>query len=122
MLQREKPILYRFFRWMLIIASGVIIILVIAFVMRFVLNTPFYRMFDDVPVLTIITMALMIPIIICLMIAWLHAIGGGIASLVFVIGYTVIESIQNGMYTATAINYIMVAISILFIIQGIIKK
>ena len=106
----------------MIAASLVVILLVVVFAAKFLLETPFYRMFDGITFLDISKMLMVVFAIICYIVAWFHAVGAGIVSFLPIATYTAIESIQIGAYTATAINYIMLGLSILFIAQGLIKK
>ena len=119
---REKPFLYKLFTALLRIASGMLILLVIFFTVRFLMETPFYRMFDGISVAQIIMMALVLVAVICFFIAWKNSFAGGIAVLFPVIGYTLIDSIEKGVYSAGAFNYIIIGMALLFIVQGIIKK
>jgi hypothetical protein len=86
------------------------------------METPFYRMFDGISVGQIIMMALVLVAVICFFIAWKNAFAGGIAVLFPVLGYTLIDSIEKGGYSAGAFNYIIFGMALLFIIQGIVKK
>jgi small-conductance mechanosensitive channel len=119
---REKPFLYKLFTALLRITSGMVILLVIFFAVRFLMETPFYRMFDGISVAQIVMMALVLVAVICFFVAWRNAFAGGIATIFPVIGYTLIDSIEQGVFSAGAINYIMFSISLLFIIQGLVKK
>ena len=119
---RDKPFYYKFFSAVLRIASGMLILLVIFFAVRFLMETPMYRMFDGISTGQIIMMALVLVAVVCLFIAWKNALSGGIATLFPIIAYTLIESLENGAYTAGAMNYIMLGMAILFIGQGLLKK
>jgi hypothetical protein len=119
---RDKPFYYKFFCSVLRIASGIVILLVIFFASRFLMETPMYRMFDGISVAQIIMMALALVAVICFFIAWKNAFSGGIAAMFPIIAYTLIDSIEKGAYSAQAINYIMMSLAVLFILQGILKK
>ena len=119
---RDKPFYYKFFCAVLRIASGVVILLVIYFAARFLLEIPMYRMFDGISLAQIIMMALILVAVVCFFIAWKNAFSGGIATLFPIIAYTFIESFENGAYTAQAMNYIMLALALLFVVQGALKK
>ena len=121
-MRQDKPFLYKLFRAMLITASAVVILIVAIFAAKFLLETPMYRMFDGISISDIVLMLMILSVIICYVIAWFHAIGAGIASLIPIVAYTVIESMAMGVYTASVINYIMLGLGLLFIIQGLIKK
>ena len=98
----DKPIMYKIFRLVLIVASSIVILLVALFAAKFLLETPMYRMFDGISILDLINMIMVLFAIICYVVAWFHAIGAGIVSIIPIIAYTVIESIQMGVYTASA--------------------
>ena len=119
---REKPFYYKFLSAMLRLVSGMIILLVIFFAVRFLMEIPFYRMFDGISIAQIILMALVLITVICFLVAWKNAFAGGIATVFPIIAYTLIESLENKAYTAGAINYIMLGIAAMFIIQGVLKK
>lgn len=119
---REKPFYYKLLSTMLRIASGMFILLALFFAIKFLVEIPLYRMFDGISTGQILMMVLVIIAVICFFVAWKNAFAGGIATLFPIVAYTVIESLENKVYTAGAINYIMLGIAIMFIIQGIIKK
>jgi Sec-independent protein secretion pathway component TatC len=119
---RDKPFYYKLLSTLLRIASGVVIILVAFFAIRFFMETPFYRMFDGISISQIIRMALVLVVVICLLVALRKSLAGGIATSVPIIAYTVLESIEYGTYTAGAINYIMLGIAVMYIIMGILKR
>ncbi len=119
---REKPFSYKLFTSLLRIASGMVIALVVFFAVRFFSETPLYRMFDGISIAQIIMMALVLVAMVCFFVSWKNAFAGGIATLFPIVAYTLIESLENGAYTAGAMNYIMLGIAAMFIIQGLLKK
>lgn len=119
--KNDKPFLYNFFQSILVVSSAVVIIMVIIYAVKFLIETPLYRLFDDIAVLAVINMGIMILIAVSFIFAWFHSLVFGVISAIFVIAYTIIESIQLQVYSASAINYITFAISLLFIIKVIIK-
>lgn len=119
---REKPFYYKMLSAMLRVSSGLVIALVIIFAIRFLVEIPLYRMFDGISIAQIVMMALVLIAVICFFTAWKNALSGGIATLFPIIAYTVIESLENKAFTASAINYIMLGIAIMFIVQGVLKK
>ncbi len=121
-MRNDKPFIYKIFRVTLIVASAVVILLVAIFAAKFLLETPMYRMFDGISVLDVLNMVMVLFAIICNIVAWFHAIGGGIVSLIPIGVYTLVESVQMGIYTASAMNYIMLGLSLLFIVQGLVKR
>jgi len=118
----DKPFSYKILSVTLKIASAMVILLVIFFTIRFLLETPLYRVFDDISVAQIIMMALALVAVVCFFIAWKNAFAGGIATLFPIIAYTFIDSVEKGAFAAGAINYIVIGIAFLFIVQGLIKK
>lgn len=119
---KEKPFSYKLFRSIIIVCSVIVIVLVAFYAARFLMETPMYRMFDGISVYSIINIGLMLLTVIFFIIAWFMPTTGGILSLFPIIAYVVLASIDKGEYTANAMNYILLAIGILFIIQGLVKK
>ncbi len=118
---RDKPFAYKLISALLRIAGGIIILLVVFFAARFLSGTPFYRMFDGISVSEIIRMGLVIVAVLCLFISFWKALAGGIATIIPVVIYTILESIEKGAYTAGAINYILLGIAVMYVIMGIVK-
>ena len=119
---REKPFYYKLMSALLRTASAMVIALVVFFAINFLIETPLYRVFDGISATQIILMALVLVAVICFFVAWGNSFAGGIAAMFPIIAYTLIDSLEKGQYSAGAINYIMAAIAMLFIIQGILKK
>lgn len=119
---KEKPFLYKLFRSILVVCSIMVIALVTFFAVRFLLETPMYRMFEGISIYSRINFGLIFVTVICFIIAWSHPTTGGIMSIFPTVGYVVMASIENGQYTANAMNYILLVLGVLFIVQGLVKK
>jgi hypothetical protein len=119
---KEKPFLYKLFRTVLIICSIIVIALVVFYGARFLTEAPMYRMFEGISIYAIINIGLLFLTVIFFIIAWFYPTTGGIISLFPIIGYVVLASIEKGEYTASAMNYILLVIALLFIVQGLVKK
>ncbi len=118
---RDKPFPYKLISALLRVAGGIVIVIVVLFAARFFSETPLYRMFDGISVSEIIRMGLIIISVPCLVVSFWKALGGGIATLIPVTIYTILESIENSMFTAGVINYILFGIALMYIIMGIVK-
>jgi hypothetical protein len=118
----DKPFFYKLLSGLLRGAGAIVVILVIIFAVRFFSGTPFYRLFDGISTSAIVRMGIILVVVLTLFISFWKTLGGGIATFILITVYTALESFEMHAYTAGAINYIVLGISLMYIIMGILKR
>lgn len=121
-LMRRKPLYYKIMKAFLYILSGITVLIYIILAVMYVTSGPMQTLADDITFEFLYKFIILAIGLLFMLFAWKYHIVCALMSAVFIVGYIIVNSLDNGTFAMGFMEIVLLILCLLFVGFGFLKR